>query len=303
MIEPFLEMMAAERGASRNTLASYGRDLADTQKHLGATKLLEASDEDLQGYLRHLSAAGLQPSSMARRRSALRQFFRFVKSEKIRADNPALSLDVPRARQKIPDCLSIDDIALLFEAARLPAKTPTKAFAAMRLLCMLEVLYATGLRVSELLSLPYHLGIAEDGLFEVIGKGNKQRLVALSPRAIASLDEYRQSLKALIGGAPKWLFPARARKDAAPLTRQRLATLLKNLAIQAGVDPDRVSPHQLRHAFASHLLAGGADLRSLQMLLGHADISTTQIYTHIQDARKSQLVHSAHPLAEIERDL
>ena len=171
-------------------------------------------------------------------------------------------------------------------------------FAAMRLLCMLEVLYASGLRVSELLSLPYHLGIADDGLFEVIGKGNKQRLVALSPRAIACLAEYRKSLAEWVGSAPKWLFPARALKDSTPLTRQRLAAILKQLALQAGVEPSRVSPHQLRHAFASHLLAGGADLRSLQMLLGHADISTTQIYTHIQDARKSQLVHSAHPLAD-----
>ncbi len=298
MIEVFLEMMAAERGASRNTLESYGRDLSDVQKYLDKTVLIQASSEDLQGYLRHLSTLGLQASSMARRRSALRQFFRFVKSEKIRSDNPALSLDVPRAGQKVPDCLSIDDIDLLFEAARLPAKTPTKAFAAMRLLCMLEVLYASGLRVSELLSLPYHLGIADDGLFEVIGKGNKQRLVALSPRAIVCLAEYRKNLTEWVGSAPKWLFPARALKDSTPLTRQRLAAILKQLALQAGVDPKRVSPHQLRHAFASHLLAGGADLRSLQMLLGHADISTTQIYTHIQDARKSQLVHSAHPLTD-----
>ncbi len=298
MIEAFLEMMAAERGVARNTLESYGRDLTDVQKYLCTTELIQASSTDLQNYLRHLSASGLQPSSMARRRSALRQFFRFIKSEKVRSDNPALSLDVPRTRQKVPDCLSTDDVDRLFEAARLPAKTPAKTFATMRRLCMLEVLYASGLRVSELLCLPYHLGIAEDGLLEVIGKGNKQRLVALSPRAIACLDDYRKNLKELFGSAPKWLFPARVQKDSAPLTRQRLAQILKALALEAGLDPARVSPHQLRHAFASHLLAGGADLRSLQMLLGHADISTTQIYTHIQDARKSALVHSAHPLAK-----
>ena len=299
MIEAFLEMMAAERGVATNTLESYRRDLIDIQKYLDTTELTQASSDDLQGYLRHLSASGRQPSSMARKRSALRQYFRFVKSEKVRPDNPALSLDVPRVQQKIPDCLSQDDVDQLFEAAQLPAKTPAKAFAAMRLLCMLEVLYASGLRISELLALPYHIGIAEDGLFEVIGKGNKQRLVALSPRAIACLDRYRKDVKERLGSAPKYLFPARLIKESNALTRQRFAQILKALASGAGLDPARVSPHQLRHAFASHLLEGGADLRSLQMLLGHADISTTQIYTHIQDARKKELVHTAHPLSGV----
>lgn len=300
MIESFLEMMAAERGAAHNTLESYRRDLRDVQQYLAPTPLTEASSIGLHGYLQHVSALGLQASSMARRRTALRQFFRFLKSEKIRNDNPALELDVPRTRQKVPDCLSPDDVDRLFETARLPVQSPAKEFAAMRLVCMLEVLYATGLRVSELLSLPYHIGIAEDGLLEVIGKGNKQRLVALSPRALECLNTYRLDLKDRLGRTPKWLFPARLQPESQALSRQRLAQILKKLALEAGLDPARVSPHQLRHAFASHLLAGGADLRSLQMLLGHADISTTQIYTHIQDARKKELVHGAHPLADME---
>ncbi|NQY82442.1 MAG: tyrosine recombinase [Alphaproteobacteria bacterium] len=296
-VELFLEMMAAERGVARNTVLAYRCDLKDLQNFLGTSDLETAQNNDLHAYMRHLSQSGMQASSRARRRAALRQFYRFLKSEKLRDDNPAATLEVAKPPQRLPDCLSPSEVDRLFCQAHSPA-SPNKEFAAQRLLCMLEVLYASGVRVSELLYLPFHLGIAEDGLFEVIGKGNKQRLVALSPRAIACLKTYRETLKQTQGSTLKWLFPSRLVADAKPLTRQRLGQILKALALEAGLDPARVSPHQLRHAFASHLLEGGADLRSLQKLLGHADISTTQIYTHIAEARKRQLLESAHPLAQ-----
>jgi integrase/recombinase XerD len=297
-VEAFLEMLAAERGASANTLAAYRRDLDDFRAHAGP--LAEASAADLRGYLAGLAERGLAATSQARRLSALRQFFRFMLAEGLRADDPTSTAERPKPRRGLPKVLSVGDVDRLLSTARAEAVgadlSPSRRIAAHRLLALLELLYATGLRVSELVSLPASAGKGDRPFIAVRGKGGRERLVPLNGAARAALAEYR-ALRAADGKPDaKWLFPADS--AAGHVTRQAFARDLKAVAARAGLGPSKLSPHVLRHAFATHLLSGGADLRALQTLLGHADISTTQIYTHVLDERLKQLVNEHHPLAE-----
>jgi integrase/recombinase XerD len=287
-VAAFLEMLVAERGASRNTIASYSLDLADFSG-FAAQRGQTPSGADaptLRAYMAGLGAAGLSARTAARRLSALRQFHRFLLRETIRADDPTSLLDAPRLPRTLPKYLTEAEVDALLDAA---ARRPGRAGALAR--AGLEILYATGMRVSELLSLP-RAALSGDALLLLIrGKGGKERMVPLS-------DAARDAAAALVGlsdPSGRWLFPGRDPRRA--MTRQGFFLLLKQLALEAGLDPARVSPHVLRHSFASHLLARGADLRSLQMLLGHSDISTTQIYTHVLGERLRQLVEMHHPLA------
>lgn len=294
LIELFLDMMTAERNASANTAAAYRRDLDDLAGWLAAKGrgLADADTESLRAWLAHLSRRGLAPSTQARRTSSLRRLYAFLHAEGLRGDNPALSLDAPKRGRPLPKTLSVDEIEALLRAAR-----DRRDHRGVRMICLIEMLYAAGLRVSELLGLPWPPLRGDRRFLMVLGKGGKERLVPLSPEALTALDDYLAIRpRFLKGDAPSdWLFPSRG--AAGHLTRQHFALELKKLADRAGIPRDRVSPHVLRHAFASHLLAGGADLRSLQKLLGHADISTTQIYTHVQDETLARLVNDAHPLA------
>lgn len=300
--EAFLEMLAAERGASANTLAAYARDLDDFRAETG--RLAAATAADIELYLRGLAGRGFASSSQARRLSALRQFFRFLVADGLRQDDPTSIAERPKARRSLPKILSVDDVDRLLAAARENASaaelTVVRRRAALRLLALLELLYATGLRVSELVSLPVSAGRGGRPFIAVRGKGGRERLVPLNDAAHAALAEYRAACagdgQGEGKGEAKWLFPA----DSASghLTRQAFARDLKLVAGRAGLDAAKLSPHVLRHAFATHLLSGGADLRAVQMLLGHADISTTQIYTHVLDERLRQLVNDHHPLAE-----
>jgi integrase/recombinase XerD len=286
-IEAFLEMLAAERGAARNTLAAYGADLQDFAAFLAARGLsASAADaESLRAYLAGLSAAGFAARTAARKLSALRQFHRFLAREGVRGDDPTALLDSPRLPLVLPKYLTEAEVDALLAAAA--ARPPAQA-ALMG--AALEILYATGLRVSELLGLPRTALAGDAALLLVRGKGGRERIVPLSEAAkvaAAALLSQRKRPSA-------WLF---AGLGTAALTRQKFALLLKQVALDAGIDPARVSPHVLRHSFASHMLARGADLRSLQLLLGHADIATTQIYTHVLAERLHKLVAAHHPLA------
>ena len=298
LLEAFLEMLAAERGASLNTLAAYRRDLEDFRAKAGS--LAKASSESVRTYLSDLSGRGLAAASQARRLSALRQFFRFLVAESLRGDDPTATAERPKPRRSLPKLLSVADVDRLLEAAHAAAGgaelTPGKRFAALRTAALLELLYATGLRVSELVSLPATAGRAGRPLIAVKGKGGRERLVPLNRASHQALDAYRAARASLELPEDKWLFPA----DSASghLTRQAFARELKRIAAGAGLDARKLSPHVLRHAFATHLLAGGADLRAVQTLLGHADISTTQIHTHVLDERLKQLVNEHHPLAD-----
>lgn len=286
--EAFLEMLAAERGAARNTLLAYDRDLTDFAEFAAGRgeAVASASAETLRQYMAGLAAQGLKPRTAARRLSALRQFHRFLLREGMRADDPTGLLETPKLPGVLPKLLSEAEVdALLAAAAGLPGRPGLVARAA------LEILYATGLRVSELLALPRTALAGDAALVMVKGKGGKERLVPLSDAAKRAAAE----LAALSDKRVRWLFPGR--ETGQPLTRQAFFLLLKQVALRAGIDPARVSPHVLRHSFASHLLAHGADLRSLQMLLGHADIATTQIYTHVLEERLRRLVEQHHPLA------
>jgi integrase/recombinase XerD len=282
--EAFLEMLAAERGAARNTLLAYGRDLADYQAFAAARgeRAGEGQQATLVAYLRHVEVLGLSPRSAARRLSCLRQFHKFLVRERVRADDPTRLLDSPRLPRPLPKFLSEAEVdALLAAAALLPVPRGLLARAA------LEILYATGLRISELLALPR---VALSGGAEVLiirGKGGRERMVPLSDAA--------RDAAAALRSSGKWLFPGR--NPARPLTRQGFDLILRDAALAAGLDPVGLSPHVLRHSFASHMLARGADLRSLQLLLGHADIATTQIYTHVLAERLQRLVEAHHPLA------
>lgn len=290
-------MMAAERGAATNTLDAYGRDLADFAGFMARRRTVvdAATADDVAAYVRGLSGAGLAPRTSARRLSALRQFFAFLFSEGVRTDDPTATIDAPRQPRPLPKYLSEDDIErLMTAAAGLPGPE------GVRIRALIEVLYATGLRVSELVSLS--LGaLSRDGrTVTVRGKGGKERMVPLGDPAAAALTDYLKHRphfmpEGLPPSAARRMFPSRGREG--HLTRVRFHQLLKELAVAAGLDARRVSPHVLRHSFASHLLAHGADLRSLQTLLGHADIATTQIYTHILDQRLKDLVARAHPLS------
>jgi integrase/recombinase XerD len=293
-LEAFLEMMAAERGAARNTLDAYRRDLEDAISVLG-TDTVMAGAEALRGYLQGLAAQGLSPRTQARRLSALRQFYRFLAREGRRDDDPTELLDAPRLPSPLPKALSEAEVeALLDGAARLPAAKASVAVAAI------EMLYASGLRVSELVTLPAG-ALSEDApLVMVRGKGGKERLVPLSRRAREAAGAARGELADRAKGRPRagrYLLPSRSANG--HLTRQSVALLLKEAALAAGLDPARVSPHVLRHSFATHLLSRGADLRSLQALLGHADIATTQIYTRVLEERLRAVVEEHHPLARI----
>jgi len=285
--EAFLDMLAAERGAAINTLAAYRRDLQGSEDLIG--DLVKASRADVQ----KLAAAwsGLAPSTVARKSSALRQFFGFAVDEGWRSDDPSNALPKPRARRPLPKILSHDDIDKLFNRAELEVGSGKPA--AVRQLALLELLYGSGLRASELVSLPVSAVPRDAPLLTVMGKGGQARMVPVSERAKEAIALWIAVRGAPSGPAARFLFPSRAKH----LTRVRLYQMLKELALRADIDPGSVSPHVLRHAFATHLLEGGADLRVLQTLLGHADISTTQIYTHVDAARLVVLVNARHPLA------
>lgn len=307
--ELFLDMIAAEQGASENTIDAYRRDLADLSAYLARRRhsLASADTEALRGYLSDLDKRGFATSSVARRLSSLRHLFRFLLSERIRVDDPAAILSGPKRGRGLPKVLSIADVDRLLDCARREAEAaegPAR-LRALRLYCLLEVLYATGLRVSELVSLPLSAARRDARMIVVRGKGDKERLVPLngsSKQAMASyLAVSDAAAKAAAKGAKqappsKWLFPSFG--ESGHLTRQHFARDLKDLAGRAGLSPRLVSPHVLRHAFASHLLHNGADLRIVQTLLGHSDISTTQIYTHVVEDRLKSLVRDLHPLAE-----
>ena len=287
-VEAFLEMLSAERGAARNTLAAYASDLADFAGFLAPAGPASASPAEISAYLSRLSAAGLSARTAARRLSALRQFFRFLAQEGMRADDPTLLATSPKLPAALPKALTEAEVAALIEgAASLPPPQGPRAAA------LVELLYASGLRASECVSLPFSALRAEGLMVAVRGKGGKERLVPIPPRARAAAEAARDPK------APsRFLFPSRAASG--HLTRQGMALLLKQAALAARLDPARVSPHVLRHSFATHLLARGADLRSLQLLLGHADIATTQIYTRVMQERLAQAV-AKHPLARQRR--
>ncbi len=300
-LDAFLEMLSAERGAASNTLEAYRCDLEDflnVVKARGCDSTSAAAD-DIVSYLQILGSRGLAASSRARKLSALRQFFRFLYAEGTRSDDPAASVESPKPARPLPKVLSVADVDELLKIAeqRAAAARGKKRLKALRLHCLMEILYASGLRVSELVSLPSSALSTGERVIMVRGKGGRERIVPLTSKAIATHAAYAEALVEA-GGADaksKWLFPSRARQG--HLTRQRFTQELKELAHAAGLDNMSVSPHVLRHAFASHLLERGADLKSVQQLLGHADISTTQIYTHVLEERLRTLVHQHHPLA------
>jgi integrase/recombinase XerD len=298
-IDAFLEMMSAERGAAGNTLAAYRRDLEDAARAIPGG-LAGADAAALRAYLAGIAAQGFAPTSQARRLSALRQFFRFLYAEGLRADDPTGTLDSPRKGRPLPKTMGEAETGRLLDRAALEAADPGQGgdrVAALRLHALVEVLYATGLRVSELVGLPLTVALRDERFFVVRGKGAKERMVPLSAKARAAMKAWLRARAEIqrFAGSP-FLFPAAS--GSGHLPRQVFARDLKALAARAGIPADAVSPHVLRHAFASHLLQNGADLRAVQQLLGHADISTTQIYTHVLEERLVRLVNDHHPLAD-----
>ncbi|HET7680251.1 MAG TPA: site-specific tyrosine recombinase XerD [Xanthobacteraceae bacterium] len=303
LIELFLDMLAAERGAGVNTLSAYRRDLEDLSATLAANggAIARAATDELRDYLGALAKRGFKASSVARRLSAIRQFYRFLYAENHRRDDPAAVLEGPRRGLTLPKILSIADVDALLKQAHAevadPERQAPERVRAARLACLLEVLYATGLRVSELVALPLSAARQDARMLVVRGKGERERLVPLNDSAKRAMADYL----ALLAARPertetKWLFPSFG--ESGHLTRQHFARDLKTLAAKAGLKAAQVSPHVLRHAFASHLLHNGADLRVVQTLLGHADISTTQIYTHVLEERLKSLVRDLHPLTD-----
>ena len=301
MIALFLDMLAAERGAGRNTLDAYGRDLADLAAHLkqNGRGVSDASTEDLRGYLTTLSDAGFKSSSVARRISSIRQLFRFLYAERHRTDDPAAVLEGPKRSRPLPKVLSIAEVDTMLNAARGAMDdekaSPSQRLRAARLLCLLEVVYATGLRVSELVALPASAAKRDQAMLVGRGKGGKERLVPFNDAAKRAMSDYLK-LREDAERDSKWLFPSFG--ESGHITRQHFARELKALAVACRIDGEKISPHVLRHAFASHLLHNGADLRVVQTLLGHADISTTQIYTHVLEERLKSLVRDLHPLSD-----
>lgn len=288
-VDAFLEMLTVERGAANNTIVSYTRDLDDFAEYAAGQGFAAAKADanTCQAYMASLHGRGLSARTAARRLSALRQFHLFLLREGVREDDPTSQLDTPRLPKPLPKFLAESEVDALLEAAlRKPGRPGALARAA------LELLYATGMRVSELLSMPRAALGAKAEVMIIKGKGSKERMVPLS----AAAKEAASALLAVTEAQSRFLFPGRDPKQ--PLTRQAFFLLLKQIALEAGLDPARVSPHVLRHSFASHMLARGADLRSLQMLLGHADISTVQIYTHVQTERLRKVVDEHHPLSE-----
>lgn len=307
-LEAFVEMMAAERGASDNTLASYRRDLEDAASFLAGrgTDLAAADTAALRAYLGDLSGRGFAATSQARRLSALRQFYGFLYGEGLRGDDPTGTLDAPRKARPLPRTLSVDAVSRLIARAEAEAAEPGGSKAdrleRLRRLALIELAYATGMRVGELVALPAG-ALAGDRRFLLIsGKGRKERMVPLSRSARRAVEAYARAREEAGNARPgesPWLFPAASRTG--HLARQVFARELKALAARAGLPSAAVSPHVLRHAFASHLLENGADLRALQELLGHADISTTQIYTHVLEERLQAIVRDHHPLAKADK--
>ena len=297
----YLDMLAAERGAGANTLAAYRRDLEDVSLFLKAAgrTIVKANTDDLRAYLGELSRRGLRVTTQARRLSAMRQLYRFLYAEGHRGDDPAAVLEGPKRERALPKTLTLAEVDELLRAAGQsdPAAPLPARLRAARLLCLVEVLYATGLRVSELVSLPISAARKDARVIIVRGKGNKERMVPLNDAAKRAMADYL-ALMSQLGHdtSSKWLFPSFG--DSGHLTRQHFARELKALAGAAGLNAARLSPHVLRHAFASHLLHNGADLRVVQTLLGHADISTTQIYTHVLEERLKSLVRDLHPLGQ-----
>jgi integrase/recombinase XerD len=300
----FLDMLSAERGAAAHTIEAYTRDLSEFLAFLAAKgrHAGDATADHLRAFLAGLARKGLAPASRARKLSAIRQFFRFLLAEGLRADDPCSAIDSPKLGRPLPKILSLAEVETLLETAKRAADTASEGTArrrALRLYAALETLYATGLRVSELIGLPRKVLSADDRVLTVKGKGGRERLVPLNEAARGALAGHLNAVRAdeEERGAPSpWLFPS---AGGGHLTRQRFGQELKALARAAGIDPARVSPHVLRHAFASHLLERGADLRTVQQLLGHADISTTQIYTHVLEERLRRLVEEHHPLAQL----
>jgi integrase/recombinase XerD len=304
-IAAFLEMVAAEKGAAANTVAAYRRDLDDLADFLADRSLAPGDVEPrhIAAYLQRAAAAGLAPASRARRLSTVRQLFQFLAAEGAIDDDPTTGFRGPRKERPLPRILSVAEVERLLETAerRIDGLAGRERVRALRLKALLEVLYATGMRVTELVSLPRSVLVGDDRVLTIRGKGGRERLVPLNPAAREALARYlaigteaEADVARMV--RTRYLFPSRGAEG--HLTRQRLAQELKALALEAGLDPERVSPHVLRHAFASHLLDRGADLRAVQQLLGHADISTTQIYTHVLEERLRQLVREHHPLAQ-----
>jgi integrase/recombinase XerD len=300
LIELFLDMIAAERGASRNTLDAYRRDLTDFSADLSGAggSIAAAGSAELRAHLVRLAKRGLAAASVARRLSAIRQLYRFLYSEGHRGDDPAAVIEGPKRGRSLPKTLSIRQVDNLLAQARdgVKAEAKSERLRAARLNCLLEVLYATGLRVSELVALPEAAARRDQRMLVIRGKGGRERLVPLNDQAKRTMTDYLAMRAAAKLDKSKWLFPSFG--ESGHLSRQHFARELKALAGAAGLKASQVSPHVLRHAFASHLLQNGADLRVVQTLLGHADISTTQIYTHVLEERLKSLVRDLHPLAE-----
>ena len=301
-ISAFLEAQAAELGAATNTLLAYGRDLKDFDAYLAA-KALDfnlAARNDVEAYLVWCDAQGLAKSTLARRLSAIKQLYRFAFEEGLRSDNPAIQITGPGKSKRLPKVLSEQEVDRLLEAARSSGRNQQEK---LRNTCLMELLYATGMRVSELVSLPVSATRGDPRLLLIMGKGGKERLVPLSAPSRAALsswlamrDEIDAASQAQKIPASRFLFPSRGASG--HLTRHRFYLMIKEFAVAGGVDPSKVTPHTLRHAFATHLLAHGADLRAIQTMLGHADVATTEIYTHVLEARLSELVLENHPLAK-----
>lgn len=305
LVAGYLEMLAAERGASANTLEAYRRDLHDLLQFLDGrgVRVREAARDDVAAYMENLGREGLAPASRARRLSAVRQLFKYLDADGLVADNPAIGAKAPKLGRPLPKTLSVAEVDRLMEAAAaaVEGRSGRELARAVRFQALLELLYATGMRVSELVTLPRTVLAGDPRVLTIKGKGGRERLVPLNAPARRALDRYLalgtdpgEKLAPML--ANKWLFPSRGAEG--HMTRQAFGQELKGCADAAGIDPERVSPHVLRHAFASHLLDRGADLRTVQQLLGHADISTTEIYTHVLEERLKTIVFEHHPLAK-----
>jgi integrase/recombinase XerD len=305
LISAFLDAQAAEAGSARNTLLAYGRDLADFTDWLAGQggDLTGVSREGIEDYLSFCDAQGLSRATRARRLSAIRQFTRFALEEGLREDDPAIRISGPGRAQRLPKTLSQSEVASMLDAAPEIGRDPVER---ARNACLIELLYATGMRVSELVALPVSACRGDPAVLLIRGKGGRERMVPLTPKARTALlgwltvrdkaDEQSPLGRLVAGKGGRWLFPAPG--AAGHMPRQSFGRLLGEIAAAAGVDPARVSPHVIRHAFATHLLEGGADLRAIQTLLGHADLGTTEIYTHVLDQRMRDLVLNHHPLAQ-----
>ena len=295
LVDSFLEMIIAERGATKNTVEAYSHDLLVFTAHLQDRKesVIGASNETIRKYLAKLTKNGLSTSTQARHLSALRQFYRFLQSDDRRLDNPCENVDSPKAIRPLPKTLSQKEVTKLITTAR--SSTSPEG---MRTLCIVELLYSTGLRISELASLRLSALVHSRRLLRVLGKGGKERMVPLGEPATEALNNYVTVRPSFVRTPLEidWLFPSRGSEG--HLTRRRISQILKTLSLSANIEPHKVSPHVLRHAFASHLLENGADLRSVQLMLGHADISTTQIYTHVLQSRLNNFVLQHHPLGK-----